>query len=278
MGCTSSWDRHAGMIPSDRPAEKDWAPPRLAAKSGVISCLADRTYVPPIRHAEKLQPGSALFLPHPCSLFPVAHHTSCMSAARSALRIANPGARRAEEHGRPPRPWPVELPAERPQSTSHKTHMACAVTCHLHPARPLLLLVLPPPATIRRGVSVLHAVLPSACARACVCTRAMTVVPLPRPSLHSSRMGWQHGCVRDCSLARAAVVSFATVPPVASASSACLLTRLDLSGLCLCLCLLSLSLWRFFALLSLCSFVSHPSTRWLLLSHTSSLARPAARS
>lgn len=66
--------------------------------------------------------------------------------------------------------------------------------------------------------------------------------------------------------------SAATLPPVVSASSACLLIRLDLSSLSVSV---SLSLFspglRCFALLSLCSFVSHPFTWWLLLSHTSSL-------
>lgn len=41
-----------------------WAPPRLS--SIIRGSSPAWSSVPPIRHAEKLQPASALFLPHPC--------------------------------------------------------------------------------------------------------------------------------------------------------------------------------------------------------------------
>lgn len=57
-------------------------------------------------------------------------HRACRPA-RSALRIADPGPRGAEEHGRFPRPWPVELPAERPQvDLSQNTH---GLRCYMPP-------------------------------------------------------------------------------------------------------------------------------------------------
>lgn len=103
-----------------------------------------------------------------------------------------------------------------PQSTSHKTHMAWAVTCHLPPARPFLLLVFPSPTTIRRGVSVLHAVFPSACV--CVYGHDGFCPPLPIPPFEPDGLaGWL--LFETAAWLELLWSSVATVPPVPSASS-----------------------------------------------------------
>lgn len=60
------------------------------------------------------------------------------------LQDAGRGTHDAREHGRPFRPVASDTRRERAQPTSHKTHMAWAVTCHLLPVHPPQLLVLPP--------------------------------------------------------------------------------------------------------------------------------------
>lgn len=144
--------------------------------------------------------------------------------------------------------------------------MAWSVTYHLHPARQFLVLVVPSPTTIRRGVSVFMQCLPLP---VYVCTGTMTSCPLPPFPGLSIRAGWagRMAAFRDCSLARAAVVL------------CCDRLSRRLRLICVFACLLisarlvkslSFSLYCFASLL-LCSFVSHPSTWWLLLSHNSSL-------
>lgn len=95
----------------------------------------------------------------------------------------------------------------------------------------------------------------------------------PRPSL-SSRMGWQHGCFRDCSLARAAVVlllrpHLPSPPPRLHVCLSADPVRL-VNYPALTLNSLSLSLFTSYSL-TLHSSMSHPYTWWLLLSHHPSL-------
>lgn len=66
----------------------DWvsAPPRLASIIRGHQLLDPAYTVPPIRHAEKLQPGSALFLPHPCSFW-LTTFTHCIVHVGSTARL-----------------------------------------------------------------------------------------------------------------------------------------------------------------------------------------------
>lgn len=241
---------------------------RLGAPTPRIEIRGHQLLAQPYRRFDTLRSSSPAqpYFYYTLALFGLPH---CPCRRHGSLRSANSGTQYAGKQDtrcrrtRPVSPSVASSTRRRgPQLTFHKTHMAWAVTWHLPLAHPILRLVPPSPTTIRRGVSVFHAVFPSAC----VCVNRHDDFCPPRLSPHLSRMGWQDGCFRDCSLARAAVV-----------------LRCDRRSCCLRLICLSagparlvrslpLSLCRF-ALLSLCSFVSHPSAWWLLLSHTSSLVQ-----
>lgn len=174
-----------------------------------------------------------------------------MSAARSAPRIANPGARGAEEHGRLPRPWPVELPAERPKvDLSQNTH---GLRCYMPPPScPSTPAASPPAAGHHSPWRLSPSCGASLCVRVCVrvyarddcCPPPSPVPPLEPDGLAAwlrSRLQLGKSCcglLCDRPSRRLRLVCV----------SACLLTRLDLSSLCLCL---SLSV-------SLCLSLSQP--------------------
>lgn len=66
MGCISSWERHAGMIPSDRPAE------RLGAPTPRIEIRGHQLLGQPYRRFDTLRsssPAQPYFHPHPCSFW-----------------------------------------------------------------------------------------------------------------------------------------------------------------------------------------------------------------
>lgn len=171
----------------------------------------------------------------------------------------------ADEHGRSLRPWPVARGAEAPVDLSQNTH---GLVCYIPPPScPSISGASRPVADHHSPWRLsLHAVSPSACV--CVYGHDDFLPPPPFPGL-SIRVGWagRMAAFRDCSLARAAVVL------------CCDRLSRRLRLICVFACLLisarlvkslSFSLYCFASLL-LYSFVSHPSTWWLLLSHNSSL-------
>jgi hypothetical protein len=160
------------MIPSGCPARRltgSGRPPRLASiirgPSAAWSSVPYRRF-DTLRSSSPAQP----YFYHIPAPFGSPAFTLCMSAARLARRgVAKPWdaiCKKQDARRRRTRPVSPSVASstrrKRPQQTSHKTRMAWAVTCHLPPAHPFLLLVLSLPTTIRRGVSVLMQCFPLA--------------------------------------------------------------------------------------------------------------------